>query len=96
MDLWMMPSLAEVIPGDGVVFSPQRPQKKKKGKKKNLNIFERIADGKGTGCEAGSRGWVVCVTVARRVDSFQGSPGNSCLQGRELMSSWGGTYWGPL
>lgn len=38
----------------------------------------------------------MCVTVARRLDSFQGSPGNSCLQGRGLMSSWGDTDWGPL
>lgn len=78
-------------------LSLQRPRRKeKKEKKKNLRIFERIADGKGIGCEAGRRGRVVCVTVARRVDSFQGSPGNSCLQGRGLMSSWGDTVWGPL
>lgn len=72
------------------------PTEKGNRRKKKLHVFERLAEGKGIGCEAGSRWWVVCVTVARRVDSFQGSPGNSCLQGRGLMSSWGDMDWGPL
>lgn len=87
-----MPSLVEVIPGDVSLFNAHR---KKKGRRENLNIFQRTADGKGTGREAGGCRWVACVTVARRVDSFQGSPGNSCLRGRGLVSSWGDTDWGP-
>lgn len=56
----MMPSLAEVIPGDVVsLFDAHR--KEKKGRRKNLNIFQRTADGKGTGREAGGRRWVACV-----------------------------------
>lgn len=88
----MVPSLVEVIPGDVVsLFNAHR--KREREKRKNRNIFPRTADGEGTGREAGGRGWVVCVTVARGVDSFQGSPGNSCLQGRGLVSSWGDTDW---
>lgn len=63
------------------------PTEKEKGKKRKLNIFARLAEGKGTGCErlAAAGGWHACVTVAWRVDSFQG-------ESWEQLPSGHGTY----